>query len=283
NYLKILHQRQIPVFHLSLKMHTDSRFLKFPQRFFYARAFSLFNRMYVQTQLTADLLRSLGIPNAEVSGNTRIPRVLKLTQEQEPFAEIREFIGNRFCIIGGSLLPKDEEVFLAAASVLLDQNIVWIAVPHEINSKRMAAWERHYSGRVLTYSNRNRKKEEDILWIDNTGMLSRLYRYAHLAFVGGGYDRIGIHNILEPASFSCPIAFGPRHRNYTEALELLESGGASMVHNSEEWISLIRKYVSQETLRKKDGHGNRNYLLAQTDASENILAGLRKEGYLSTL
>jgi len=272
NYLEALKQKEIPVMLLSFQMGRDSNFIKWPQSRLYKKAFGLFDELLVQDHKTAALMtEKLGITKAIVTGNMRINNICEASGKDVFLPEIEKFIGNNFCVIAGSTLKRDESLFLETYGSMPFQGIRWIIVPHEIDEQAITSACRK-SKRMIRYSEIEKLSEaHDLLWIDNVGMLPTLYRYAQIAFVGGGFNRIGVHNILEPAAYGCPVALGPRHRNYPEALELLNRKGIAIIKNMKELKSFILEYSSDSRLLAGVQEANRRYVFEKRANLEMVM------------
>jgi 3-deoxy-D-manno-octulosonic-acid transferase len=281
NYLQALKRREIPVVMLSFSLSANSAFLKKPQSRFYKKAFVCFDRIFVQNKKTAVLLeKEFSLSNVRVTGNMRINAICSLAAEAAPFPEISAFVGDAPCIICGSALAADEQMFLALRRKMQSSGIKWIITPHEIDRDRIVKYCNSDSGMIAYSGIASVTSEHDLLWIDNIGMLSRLYRYADLAFIGGGFDKIGIHNILEPAVYGCPVCFGPNHRSYEEAKDMLRYGGAEVVRSADELEFFMRKYLSDSSLLKEMKRRNSEYVFARIGDKQAIMdeiAALKKQ------
>ncbi len=243
NILTEVQARKIPLFLISLKLNDTSNFIKWPLRNFYRRCFNTFNIIYCQNSETQKILNSyFKIPNTLITGNTRFERVYNQSLSKEAFPDIEKFVLDSLVIVLGSCLPKDERIFLKIYDSLKGLKLKWIIVPHEIERSIIARkMDPKYS---IQYSKINElNKFHDILIIDSVGILKHVYQYANFALIGGGFDKIGIHNIIEPAVHGIQIAFGPNHRSYDEAIQLLDLGGAVIYKNSEELKGVIKSKI----------------------------------------
>lgn len=231
--------KQIPAYLISLKLTKRSNFLKWPLRIFYRKCFAAFDLIYCQNTETKKLLNdSYSLSNTRITGNTRFERVYNQSLKNERFPSIEKFIAGQYTIILGSCLPKDERLFLQIRMELKAFNIKWILVPHEIDKSLIA---RNLPISDWTFFSRINEMPTncDILIIDQVGILKHLYAYANFALIGGGFDQIGIHNVIEPAVYGVPVGFGPNHRNYDEAIQLMELGGAFIFQTADELKALI--------------------------------------------
>ena len=246
NYLFELKNRSIPLFLISLKMDETSGFLKRPAAGLYKRGFHCFSHIYCQDEKTRDILHDrFGIEPSTVIGNTRFERIYKMSQHSIDFPEIARFTANDFTVIAGSYLPRELELIHAIMPSFLELNCKLILVPHEINKSAIARFQEDFPTVSLTYSAIDSLNDQHrILIVDHVGSLKYLYKYADLAIIGGGFNRIGIHNIIEPAVYGLVTLFGPNHRNYQEAIDLIELKFAKVFHDAPELLRLINEKLN---------------------------------------
>ncbi|MDX2173755.1 MAG: glycosyltransferase N-terminal domain-containing protein [Bacteroidota bacterium] len=239
NFLLEAKKKGSSLFLVSLKLSKESYFIKWPFKTIYKKCFRCFTHIFCQNSDTQKLVNSsLNITNTSITGNTRFERIFKQSQIDGTFHEIEKFAQNSLLVVIGSSLPKDEKIFLKIYNELKFLNIKWIIVPHEIEKTIIIKEINPYN--LILYSSISKlNKGQDVLIIDKVGILKHIYKYAKLALIGGGFDKIGIHNILEPSVFGVQTAFGPNYRNYEEANDLIKIGGATIYRNSEELKDLI--------------------------------------------
>lgn len=231
--------RGIPIFLISLKINEKSNFLKWPFKLIYKKCFYSFTYVFCQDNETLDLLkRKFNVNSAIVSGNTRFERIINQANNLNEHDEILSFAEDNKVIIMGSCLEKDEKIFLQIYFKMRHLGIKWIIVPHEIEKSTVSS---NIDNKNLIYHSKidELTNSHDVLFVDSVGILKYLYKYADLAIIGGGFNRIGIHNIVEPSVFGVQTAFGPNHKNYHEAIQLIKIGGASIFKNAEELEQLI--------------------------------------------
>lgn len=215
NHLFALHQSNIPIFLVSGIFRKEQPFFKWYGAF-YRNTLAYFEHFFVQNEVSINLLQSIGYKNASLTGDTRYERVFD--NKKAPFQDdkIEEFIGKSNLLICGSIWASDMPIL---TSVIQHLNSNWkvIIVPHEPNHFNLnAEFEASFYSEEL-------KKDTNLLIIDKVGVLSKLYRYATIAYIGGGFGQ-GIHNILEPAVYKIPIIIGPNHTKFQEAQDLIELG-----------------------------------------------------------
>jgi 3-deoxy-D-manno-octulosonic-acid transferase len=243
NYLNTLNQKKIPIYVVSANFRSDQVFFKW---------YGGFNRsilkkvthFFVQNANSLHLLNSIGIHQVTVSGDTRFDRVLAIAQQRKIIPLLTEFKGAHNILIAGSTWPVDHKLLFNAVSGLTNASALKLIVaPHELNPGTIDALINEFQKIGLSsikYSEACLDNVIDarILIIDSIGILSSLYQYGELAYIGGGFGK-GIHNILEAATFGLPLFFGPQHKNFQEALDLISLGGAFPVLDS---VS-IQKYL----------------------------------------
>lgn len=278
NYLNEISKNAIPLFLLSLKMNATSSFIKWPLRSFYKKCFSAFQYIYCQDKLSQALLSSqFGLQNTQVTGNTRFERIYKQSRLEEEFPFIEDFCRNNFVIVAGSYLQSDLKLILATHQQFGNKNIKWILVPHEVNESEILRLKEWNPQKVLRYSEADALlPSHNTLIIDQVGVLKKLYKFADFAIIGGGFKRMGIHNIIEPAVYGIPVAFGPNHRNYQEALDLLEMKAAAIFDNSAALVKILEHELTRKDRTEKKAQILR-YVKANIADSNVIIASIRSQ------
>ena len=272
NFLKEIKKREIKSCLVGLSLTDESNFLKFPQNKLYKQCFNVFNLIFTQNAKTTKLLKDRFNIYSITIGNTRIDRVYNASLSRKEYSKIKSFKNNKFCVVVGSSLFKDEELILKAIQELKDYPIKWIIVPHEINHKKIDSYIEKNQNTFTKYSIYNKNKNHNVMFVDFIGGLKHIYQYGDLAFVGGGFDNIGIHNIIEPAVYGLPIVFGPNHRNYPEAISLINIGGAQIINNHFDLIDKINAIINENS-------SNQNiidYVIKNKGASQKILSCILK-------
>jgi len=275
NYISEIHKRKIPLYLASLAISAESKFLKWPGRLIYKKAFSYFNHIFCQDAKTKKFLSEhFNVSEISVTGNMRFDRVYREAEKAKHFPEIENFIDSDFCIIAGSTLSKDEKIILESVQRLNDLHFKLILVPHDPDKEKLKKLQNE-NAEMIAYSNiAELKPSHKILWVDCVGILASLYRYADVAIIGGGFNSIGIHNILEPAVYGVPVAFGPNHRNYKEALEMLEKGYATIFKSTNELTAALQKaYKEKDTYKRQK---IKSYIEQNTGATEMIIFEMRE-------
>lgn len=279
NLLDAAFARQVPVVLVSAILRPESRFLRSRLRGAYRDAFARMAGIFTQDAESVALLRAF-CPTAQVfqAGDTRFDRAVQLPGQFQPVEGIAEFVGGHRCVVAGSPWPKDEAILLPALTDLADLDLRVIIAPHEIHPARIDQHIAASQGRMGKYSDRaHLGPEVRILWIDNVGMLSRLYYYADAVYIGGGFGS-GIHNTQEPAVYGCPVVFGPRYEKFQEAVDMVAAGGAVSVQTAEALAATLRTWLTDDALRTRLRAQNVAYMQAQAGATTRILTQWAAQG-----
>jgi 3-deoxy-D-manno-octulosonic-acid transferase len=225
HYTDVLKKKKVPIVSISSIFRTNQLFFK-SYGGFYRRILKNFSHFFVQNDVSLRLLRSIGIQNSSLAGDTRFDRVYEIVKHAEEIPIAVKFKNSQNTIVVGSCWPEDFEVL----APLINQNSTkFIIAPHEISEDFIQMLEKSLTVKSIRYSqaqNTNHLEDHQVLIIDNIGMLSRLYRYGEFAFVGGAFGK-GLHNILEAACYGVPIFFGNKnYEKFQEAIDLINRGGA---------------------------------------------------------
>lgn len=225
-YLKKIKYRNIPLILISAIFREHMTFFKWYgglQR----KMLSRFDHLFLQDMSSKKLASNIGLDHiSSVSGDTRFDRVIEIAEKFSSVPGIDTFLSGHKAIVAGSTWEDDEMILASAMTALSDQPLKLIIAPHEITEKNLYRIGSLFTNSVL-YSEflANQETKAQVLIIDNIGMLSRLYFYAYITYIGGGLSRSGIHNVLEAAVYYKPVLFGPHYQKYTEAVGLVQAGG----------------------------------------------------------
>jgi 3-deoxy-D-manno-octulosonic-acid transferase len=231
HYLAELKKRNIPVYLCSAIFRENQLFFK-RWGAWYKRILNFFTHFFVQTENSKKLLGSIGFSNVTVTGDTRFDRVYSIATQAKEIKEVKAFIGgNVSCLIAGSTWEPDEDL-LARYINETQWPLKHVIAPHEIHASHIERLEKLLLKKTIRFSNWKQSLvgDYDVLIIDNIGMLSSLYQYGKIAYIGGGFGK-GIHNVLEAATFGLPVLFGPNHKRFQEAVDLINEGGAFPIQN----------------------------------------------------
>jgi 3-deoxy-D-manno-octulosonic-acid transferase len=275
NFLSQLESRKIPTFLFSANFRPDQYFFRWYGDWS-RRMLKNIDHIFVQTQFSKDLLEFVGITNVSVSGDTRFDRVSAISSNARKFPLIEEFIGNKPVLLAGSTWPDDEDLLAQILGKKFPGTKVIIA-PHETDPKHIDMVHDLFGNGMIRYSDARAgiMNKYDYLVIDSIGILSNLYQYASVAYIGGGFGA-GIHNILEAATFGLPVIFGPNYHKFTEARKLIELGGAFAIHNEEDLTRVVTHMFSDEKLRLKAAGISRKFVQDRCGATDKILEDTMK-------
>ena len=273
NYLHVLKHRCVPTYSVSSIFRRDQIFFKWYGRD-YARVLSCFTTFFVQNEESKLLLGTIGIKNAVVVGDTRFDRVLQIKEASKQLPLVEAFVSNAehvFC--AGSSWQPDEEIFIPYFNGRSDWKL--IIAPHVIGEEHLAQIMQLLKGRRVTrYTQTNPEEaaKADVLIIDCFGLLSSIYRYAQVSYVGGGFGA-GIHNTLEAGVWGIPVIFGPNNKRFAEAQGLLKCKGGFEIKDINDFTTLMVHLESEPALLEKSGKAAADYVKSLSGATEKILKG----------
>ncbi len=276
HYLWELNSKKIPTYLVSAIIREHQPFFKWYGKAF-VKALHNYKTIFVQDENSLLLLKKLNAVNGMTCGDTRIDRVLSIRTKALELDRVKEFSGSCKIIIAGSTWPEDEALLLNAFVHLKEKHkdLKLIIVPHEVNEKNIVHLEKEIESQknkinYSLYTSSGSCEGSDLLIVNTVGLLSSLYRYGHMAYVGGGFGN-GIHNILEPAVFGSPMIFGPNHQKFNEAQDLLKLGAATEITDGSGLLNAFSKFLDNPPILQDSSQTCLNYVNANQGASEKIL------------
>jgi 3-deoxy-D-manno-octulosonic-acid transferase len=275
NYFLECEQRAIPLVMISAILRPDQRFFGWSS-FFWKPILQTVDHFFVQDERSAQLLAQLGIDCVTLAGDTRFDRVLEVAASAAPNETVSNWAHNSNVLIAGSTWPDDEEVLHTWWNNQPETRQHWklLLVPHEIGESHLAAIQRMWPEAVRWSQRANHSLDESrVLIFDEIGHLSALYRYARLAWIGGGFG-VGIHNTLEPAAWKLPILFGPKHEKFQEALKLVAIGAARAAQSKEEGVSFLMEWTTPGTNHAAIGAKAGEFVRSGCGATDRIMSYL---------
>ena len=272
NYLNQLRQQAVPTYLISGVFRPNQVFFKVYGGF-YRKALRTFSHFFVQNDVSKTLLQSIGIKAITVSGDTRFDRVNTVLQRDNTLDFMEEFTQDATVIVIGSSWPKDEEL-LANYINEAPKNLKFVLAPHNIKSEQLDTFEALLKHPSVRYSQRDTLSLQDysILIVDTVGLLTKIYAYADIAYVGGGFGYPGVHNVLEPATFGIPIVVGPHYDHFAEATALVHLGGCVSISNESELKTILDTWVANTLERKEKGKLCATFVQKNTGATEQIVS-----------
>ena len=272
-YLKTISEHKIPLYLISGIFREKQVFFQWYGKWF-VKMLHRFTHFFVQNQESAQLLAKKGFSNVSISGDTRFDRVWEVAQQAKKLTVIEKFTQSKACLIAGSSWDADEELLCQFINENKDLDIKYIIAPHETDKKHIQAILSKLTDtqEVAIYSEAKKTdlKTARVLVIDTIGILSSVYAYGQVAYVGGGFGK-GIHNILEPAAHALPIIIGTNNHKFQEAQDLLKSGGALEISNYQDLSNAIKKLFLQKEYLEQSSKIAVQYVKQQRGASEHIL------------
>ena len=277
NYLNELKNRQIKTYLISGIFREKQSFFKWYGGF-YRKALKSFNHFFVQNDSSKNLLQSIGFNNVTVSGDTRFDRVVSILERDNSLDFIEQFVKDSSTalrvttIVIGSSWPKDEELLLEYINST-PHNVKFVIAPHNIKSEQILNLKAQITKNVVLFSEKEGKKisNYDVFIIDTIGILTKIYSYADIAYVGGGFGNPGVHNILEPATFGVPIVIGSNYSHFAEATALVHQEGCISIANQEELNQAFDLLIANTDERHEKGHICSTFVQMNKGATQKIL------------
>lgn len=267
HYLKQLNDQHITTYIISARFYADQIFFKSWAKW-YRKVLFLIDKIYVQDKSSLDLLEGIGYKPVELSGDTRYDRVNELSQHADQFVEVEDFVNNEKLFVAGSSWPSDEEIIAKYINKNPDKYKYLIA-PHDISENHLKKIEKLLNVPFQRYSTYNKEEAPRVLILDTIGMLSRVYKYASAAYIGGAFKE-GLHNILEPAAYGVSVITGPDHDGFPEGPAMEKAGGLVRIKNDKEFESLMNKWAIDEEIRKNAASAARLFVQDRTGATQKI-------------
>lgn len=273
NYLDELHSRNIPVYSVSSIFRADQVFFK-PYGKGYAKVLRNFNHLFVQNDVSKDLLNGLGILNVTVAGDTRFDRVLQIREQAKELPLVEAFKQNKLTFVAGSSWQPDEELFIDYFN--RHPEVKLIIAPHVIGEDHLQHIIGKVKGKVVRYTQATVENvaEARCLIIDCFGLLSSIYKYGEIAYIGGGFGS-GIHNTVEAAVYGVPVIFGPNYQRFMEAKDLIACGGGFSINDVNDLAALLDKLLSDNTFLQESGNNAGTYVHSRAGATDIILKKLK--------
>ncbi|MFC4739123.1 3-deoxy-D-manno-octulosonic acid transferase [Flavobacterium ponti] len=261
NYLKELKKRNIKTYLISGILRENQAFFKWYGGF-YRNALKTFDYFFVQNENSKKLLQSIGFNNVKISGDTRFDRVVSILERDNSLDFIEEFKDNKTTIVIGSSWPKDEELLVKYINNS-SENVKFIIAPHNIKQEQILELKNSIKKKTILFSEKDemlKRVQHDkladfnVFIIDTIGILTKIYSYADIAYVGGGFGNPGIHNILEPATFGIPMVIGPNYSHFAEATALVNMDGCISIQNQIQLDETFNLLLQNEDERFEKGH-----------------------------
>jgi 3-deoxy-D-manno-octulosonic-acid transferase len=270
NLLTELHKKNIPAYLISASFRPSSWFFNWYGKSF-LNILTTFDHLFVQNTDSANLLAMYGIANVTVSGDTRFDRVHQIARNHVAIPRAEAFKNGHYLAIAGSTWKEDEDLLIR----YINQDAhgeKWILAPHEIHESHIHRITSNLTVPYVRFSQFDKPKEPDpkVLIIDNIGLLSSLYKYGNIAYIGGGFGK-GIHNVLEPAAFGLPVIFGPRFHKFQEAVGLIKQGGGFPIQSYEELMNTLDSFFNNPKAFDECGNHSEKFIKDHLGATKIIV------------
>ena len=257
NYLNELRKLETSTYLISGIFRENQLFFKWYGEF-YRKALETFTYFFVQNESSKKLLSQIGKTNVAVSGDTRFDRVASILEKDNTLDFIETFKNGTLTIVVGSSWPKDESLLVDYINQT-SEKVKFIIAPHNIKGEQIQELKNSISKKVVLFSEVEMRLIEslqdfDVFIIDTIGILTKIYSYADIAYVGGGFGNPGVHNILEPATFGVPIVIGPNFSRFAEATALVNMGGCISISNKKELVDAFSNLIANNDVRHEKGH-----------------------------
>ena len=276
NVLNELKKRQLRAILISAAFRKNQLYFKFYGAPF-RKALFTFEHIFTQNETSKTLLNTLGYNTVTVSGDTRFDRVYNQLNIDNTLGFISQFKNNQLCVVAGSTWPEGESLCIDFINSEASKNVKFIIAPHDIKANRIKNLQERINQKTVLFSEKSHKNLSDyqVFIIDTVGILSKIYSYADIAYVGGALGQTGLHNTLEPAVFSLPIIIGNHHEKFPEAKAMIEKGGLFEISKKDDFHAILNKLIKNSDFRLKSGSKNLDYIKKNKGAVIQILDYLR--------
>ena len=226
------------------------------------KALFVFEHIFTQNENSKTLLQSIGFSHVTVSGDTRFDRVTKQLDMVNHLDFIANFKNNKLCIVGGSTWPEGEALLAKYINTHPSKDLKFIIAPHNIKPHLIQNFIESLKEPVALYSTKDTAdlKNTRVFVVDTIGLLSKIYSYADIAYIGGALGTTGLHNTLEPAVFGVPIIIGSHYENFPEAHDLIKTGGTFAINNQNTFDEILDDLIENTVHRKKAGQANAQFI-----------------------
>ena len=278
NYLNELKKQQIKTYLISGILRENQAFFKWYGGF-YRNALKTFDYFFVQNESSKKLLQSIGFNNVKVSGDTRFDRVVSILERDNSLDFIERFKDNTTTIVIGSSWPKDESLLVNYINQS-SNDVKFIIAPHNIKQEQISNLKNQIQKKTISYSEKDEMLKQvqhdkietfQVFIIDTIGILTKIYSYADIAYVGGGFGNPGVHNILEPATFGVPVVIGPNFSHFAEATALVNMEGCISIQNQTELNEAFDLLLHNEDERLEKGHICSTFVQMNKGATQTIM------------
>lgn len=277
NYLNELKKNNLRAILISATFRKEQSYFRFYGRMM-RNALRTFEHVFVQNENSKNLLHTINLNNVTVAGDTRYDRVSDQLLQDNTLPFIEQFKDGKLGVVIGSSWPEDESLFINYINRSESKDIKFIIAPHNIKSHQIENFIGQLNKKTVLFSEKDNKNlpEFDVFIVDTIGILSKIYSYADIAYVGGAMGSTGLHNILEPAAFGVPVIIGKNYKKFPEAFQMIDNGGVISIKNQQELYQILDKLIENPQKRKELGQLNALFINKNQDAVIQIMKFIRK-------
>ena len=277
NYLTELKHRNLRAILVSASFRDSQSYFKFYGSRF-RKALLAFEHIFVQTEVSKQLLKTINIGNVTVSGDTRYDRVSQQLELDNTLDFVAEFKQDKTCLVIGSSWPEDEEFLIPYINANTSRDVKYIIAPHNIKANQIENLVKNLELKTVLFSEKEGKNLADysVFIVDTVGFLTKIYSYADIAYVGGGMGTKGLHNILEPAVFGVPIIIGKNYQKFPEAIQMIKEAGVVPIGNYNELKTTLDAFFENKAEKQRLGHLNKTFVEQHKGAVHTITEYLMK-------
>ncbi|WP_299397941.1 glycosyltransferase N-terminal domain-containing protein [uncultured Gelidibacter sp.] len=277
NYMHALKQYNLRAILISAVFRQEQPYFKFYGGMM-RDALHTFEHIFVQNESSKPLLNALKFKTVTIAGDTRYDRVADQLQQDNILPFVEQFKDRKLCVVIGSSWPEDESLFIDYINSDTSKTIKFIVAPHNIRGQQIDNFKKQLQKKTILFSEKEGKNlsEFDVFIVDTIGILSKIYSYADIAYVGGAMGHTGLHNILEPAVFGVPIIIGPNYNKFPEAFDMIAHGGVISISNSSELKLTLSGLIEDSNKRENLGTLNENFIKNHIGAVIQIMDYIRK-------
>ncbi len=235
------------------------------------KSLKAFSHFFVQNEKSKILLQQIGFNNVTISGDTRFDRVFEITKQDNYLDFIEKFKQNKYTLVAGSTWPKDEEFLINYINNHASIDEKFIIAPHNINEKLIKNLRKNINKKAILFSEKEYNNNAQVFIVDTIGILTKIYSYADAAYIGGGFDPEGVHNVLEPATFGIPLNIGPVYNKFQEAVDLVNLQACEVLKTQENFNLHFQLLFTDINYRLGKGKISKNYIYDNIGATKIIL------------
>jgi len=275
NYVEELKEKKVPILLISAIFRKEQVFFKWYGGIM-RKALHAFTHFFVQDENSVTLLKSIKLNNVTLSGDTRFDRVSEILKGDNNLSFMEQFKGNETCFVAGSTWREDEEIIVKFINET-QKHLKFVLAPHNIKTEHIQSLKKSISKKVVLYTEieHNDTSSCEVIIINTIGLLTKIYSYADIAYVGGAFAT-GLHNTLEPAVFGIPIIIGPDYKGFNEAEKLVDKKGILVTKDYDEFTTTLDNLLDNSEYLKNTGVINSNFVKENKGASVQIMKQIRR-------